>query len=70
MTIPRLEELYRHWRQFPPLEVTVLAISEAVGVKFNTETSASSAQGGQDLQGLVELFGGIGSEKPEWLKTM
>ena len=55
MDIPRLLKMNQYWRAHPPLREMVQAY---LGIEIKTDDSGQEA--GQDLDGLIALFGGIG----------
>ena len=55
MDIPRLLRMNRYWRLHPPLREMVQAY---LGIEPDADGDRQDA--GQDLNGLIALFGGIG----------
>ena len=55
MDIPRLLKMNRYWRTHPPLREMVQAY---LGIEPDADDDRQGA--GQDLDGLIAIFGGIG----------
>lgn len=74
MTIPRYEVICAHWRQVPPLSISVAAIARWAGA-MQAPSAAPMAKGddkASQRQALIDMLGaggtGFKTEKPKWLK--
>ena len=68
MTLPRLNQLAKYWKENPPLH---LMVAQYLGLSNKAVSNDEDAQekNSKELFGLASEIG-LSSEKPEWLKTI
>jgi hypothetical protein len=71
MTLPRWEEICKHWERIPPLSISAAAIAAHIGVKRPKPRAEAEQERQSSRQGLFDMLGGAGfsTETPAWLRA-
>lgn len=68
MTLPRLTAITNHWKNIPPVAVTLASLAHMFGVQVGEAKQAKTSK--SSVQELFEsaLGAGFKTGRPEWLK--